>query len=543
MYEKHYTQICGRGDTVEALTHVLAQQRRAAANPRGDSAVASVSAGTGYASQAAAKGIPSPPPQSLSQDDFAKVRAAVLERDGGKNGPSSPPVSGTGSGTGPGPTGGSTSSQKSSGVVPPAVPTSPSTGQQQKQSRWASAGGGGSPAATRSPDCESDGRIDARLFAPVLRAILAGEGDHVLRRSLLCHPFLKAGGGKASGSAASGGGTGGSSWGTSSKGSGSSAVASSPLSGGRRKEGKGGKGGKAKKRDRDRASKSQDEFVPPQGSPSSSKAAGGGGGEAERSSPLDVSAEMGRLTERAASDRSLQSTLILVKTLLCAVDPGTKSSVLGIDSPRRQAQQGGRAGRTQAPGVATAAASRGEGSDDRTSSTGRSPPAELAIRAAPLKALAGPGLSGWADMMELLRREKYRERMVALRGRPSLTVCSGKAEIRGRLDVKGESSGVVTAVQVGPQSFGWSRKLGLGSRVLWVWLCAQGYFFYLCISLRRGCDRKVRLLPTRVPEMVSSAMSEEKVCPPISLVWLLPGVPASCVYLRCLRVVATRSNN
>ncbi|CAN0108531.1 unnamed protein product, partial [Scytosiphon promiscuus] len=434
------SQICGRGDTVEALTHVLAQQRRAAANPRSDIAVASVSAGTGRSSEAAEKGIPSPAPQSLSQDDFAKVRAAVLDRDGwSKNSPPSPPVPGTG----PGSVGGPASSQGSGAT--PTVPGSPSTVQQQhqqKQSRWVSAGGGGSPADTRTPDGASGGRIDPRLFAPVLRAILAGEGDHVLRRSLLCHPFLKAGS-KTSGSVATGGGGGGgSSWGTGSKGSGSATAASSPLGGGRRKDGKGSRGGKAKKRDRDRASKSQDDFGP-QGSPSSSKA--GGGGEAERSSPLDVSAEMGRLTERAASDRSLQSTLILVKTLLCAVDPGTKSSVLGIDSPRgqsqqQQQQQGGRAGRTQAAAA---------GPDDRASSTARRASMtapELTIRAAPLKALTRPGLSGWADMMELLRREKYRERMVALRGQPSLTVCSGKAEIRGRLEVKGESSGVVTAV-------------------------------------------------------------------------------------------------
>ncbi|CAM9418837.1 unnamed protein product, partial [Ectocarpus sp. 12 AP-2014] len=125
---------------------------------------------------------------------------------------------------------------------------------------------------------------------------------------------------------------------------------------------------------------------------------------------------MGRLAESAASDGSLQSTLILVKTLLCAVDPGTKASVLGIDSPRRRSQQqqqgSGRAGRTPASAV---------GRDDSAPST------EPTLSTEPLKALARPGLSGWSDMMELLRREKYRERMVALRGRPSLTVCAGKA--------------------------------------------------------------------------------------------------------------------
>ncbi|CAM9673054.1 unnamed protein product, partial [Ectocarpus sp. 8 AP-2014] len=93
----------------------------------------------------------------------------------------------------------------------------------------------------------------------------------------------------------------------------------------------------------------------------------------------------------------------------------------------------GRAGRTPASAV---------GRDTSAPST------EPTLSTEPLKALAGPGLSGWSDMMELLRREKYRERMVALRGRPSLTVCAGKAEMRGRLEAKGESSGVVTAVRV-----------------------------------------------------------------------------------------------
>lgn len=433
---------------MEALTHVLAQQRRAAASPRGATAVVSVSAGTGHSSAAAAKGIPSPAPPSLNEDDLAKVRAAVLERDGGsRRSPVSPFLLGTSAATfSPGGT--------------PVVPSSPSTAQQkqQQQSRW----GGRSPGVRSADGASAGGAIDQRLFAPVLRAILAGEGDHVLRRSLLCHPFLKATkGGSTSASAVS---SRGSSWGggpSGSKGSGSGA-ASSPLSssgggGGRRKDGKGSKGGKAKKRDRDRASRNQED-VGASGSPSSSKGGGRGGGP-ERPSPLDVSREMGRLADCAAADGSLQSTLILVKTLLCAVDPGTKAAVLGASgSPRKQSQQqqqqqGGKGGRT-ATATPVAAARESGGGDSGSALAGSAAegssasPAELTLTAAPLKALAESRLSGWADVMELVRREKYRERMVALRGRPSLTVCSGKGEMRGRLEAKGEFAGVVTAVQV-----------------------------------------------------------------------------------------------
>lgn len=417
-----------------------------------------MSTGTGHSCAAAAKGIPSPSPQCLSEDDFAKVRAAVLERDGGsKPSPASPFVLGTNGAAG--------SAPASSPGGAPVVPSSPSTAQQkqqQQQPRWGSTGGGGSP-AIRSADGGSGG-IDQRLFAPVLRAILAGEGDHVLRRSLLCHPFLKTTKGGSTSAAAAGG----SYWGgapLSSKGSGSGA-ASSPLSGsssggGRRKDGKGSKGVKAKKRDRDRASRNQEDLGGTS-SPSSAKSGGGGrggggGGGPERASPLDVSREMGRLADCAAADGSLQSTLILVKTLLCTVDPGTKAAVLGASgSPRKQSQQQRQGGRAGGGRTATSAfGARGSGSDSNArmgSIVGSSSACstELTLDAAPLKALVEPRLSGWADMMELLRREKYRERMVALRGRPSLTVCSGKAEMRGRLEAKGEFAGVVTAVQVSP---------------------------------------------------------------------------------------------
>lgn len=444
-------QICGRGDTVEALTHVLAQQRRAVGSPRGATAVASVTAGTGHSSVAAVNCMPSPTPPSLSDDDFAKVRAAVLERDGGSK--HYPPLARSIPASG----GAATVSSPRRGT--PVAPSSPSTAQQtqqpQQQSRWDSSVSGPVDSPTpRSADGKSGGGIDQRLFAPVLRAILAGEGDHVLRRSLLCHPFLKA---TKSGSASAGGG--GSSWGSGSlgsKGSSGSGAASSPLSGGgRRKDCKGSKGGKAKKRDRGRASRNQEDFGEQQGSPSSASSkgrGGGGGGGTERPGPLNVSRELGRLADCAAADGSLQSTLILVKTLLCAVDPGTKASVLGTDYPRRQSHQqsGGRAGRTQAVGTTVGARPSGgpEGRTGPVAEVSSAPSTGLTLSAVPLKALAGPGLSGWSDMMELLRREKYRERMVALRGRPSLTVCSGKADMRGRLEAKGESAGVVTAVQV-----------------------------------------------------------------------------------------------
>lgn len=161
------------------------------------------------------------------------------------------------------------------------------------------------------------------------------------------------------------------------------------------------------------------------------------GGAASRSSPLDLSREMNRLAERAAADGSLQSTLILVKTLLCVVDPGTQASTWSGTSQPISSHQGGRTGRGQAMAAAGSSSKK-----DAFDASG------LSLSTTPLRALAGRGLSGWSDMMEVLRREKYRERMMSLRGWPSLTVCSGKADMRGRLEAGGESSGVVTAVHV-----------------------------------------------------------------------------------------------
>lgn len=443
------TQICGRGDTVEALTHVLAQQRRVTTNPRSDAAVASVDPGTGRPS-GDTTGIPSPPPQPLSEDDFAKVKAAVRDRDDPKPLVSStllPATSGKG--------------QPASPTAVP-VPSSPSPREQHQpqQSRWSSAGLGGgvdgifaekggedAAAAAAASLAVSGGGIDQRLFAPVLRAILAGEGDHVLRRSLLCHPFLKAKNAASSTGGSGGSWGGGSGGGPKASGAGAS-VEPSPQGSGRRKGSKGAKGGKAKKRDRDRG-RDVEEFAQAAGAMAAATSAVVAGSPSSRGAaaaamvvdqlqPLDVSREMNRLAERAAADGSLQSTLILIKTLLCAVDPATQLPA-AAESPRQASlQQGARPGRKQAsakPGPGTANASS-------------LPGGRLALRTAPLRALAVKGLSGWSDVMKLLRREKYRELMMSLRGRPSLTVCCGKAEMRGRLEAKGESSGVLTGARV-----------------------------------------------------------------------------------------------
>lgn len=467
-------QICGRGDTVEALTHVLAQHRPAATNPRSDAAVSCVIPGTGSDMRRNAL---IDPPRPLSEPDFARVKAAVHHRDAPSESSAVPLSSFVDSGAGAG-------RGAPSSIMGHPVPELPSPRQRQQKSRWSSSTHGVSgsrPAGTAAVEGTGVGveggesgshGIDQRLFAPVLRAILAGEGDHVLRRSLLCHPFLKASKGGASStggssSSSSGGTPWGSGSGAGSKGFGSGlGRTSSPLSAGdRRKEGKGSKGGKAKKRDRDRdrdkdtshdvstrgkATAARDaassgKGAGARGGKSGARGTGGGVGDAgmstDRSTPLNVSREIGRLAERAAADGSLQSTLILVKTLLCSVDPGTQSSssssssssVMALETERRPAVSNqDRAGRSAPGSTMTPATSTG-----------------LMLKMESLRALASSkGLSDWSDLMELLRRERYRERMVQLRGQPSLTVCSGKAEVRGRLETKGESSGIVTAVHV-----------------------------------------------------------------------------------------------
>lgn len=368
--------------------------------------------------------------QPLSEDDFAKATAAVRARDELK-----PP------GVSPAGDDAPLDSAANFGAsTSPAASIGASPGDGNR------AGGAGAVSSKHSGS--SDAGIDQRLFAPVLRAILAGEGDHVLRRSLLCHPFLKA---TKTGSSASAASPSLKDIGTPGE---AGKAAPSPLGSGagsgRRKGSKGSKGGKAKKRERDR-DKDQEDW---------GTCAGGGGGvdgplqvgpalsRAEKR-PLDASREVSRLAELAASDESLQSTLILVKTLLCAVDPGAAV----MDESPRHFVSSGRTGRSnQASGGAGTAYAHGSGNDSRKGSSAGGPAAGsstgLTVRTAPLRALAGRSLSGWEQVTELLRREKYRERMSALRGRPSLTVCCGKADIRGRLEAKGEACGVVTAVHV-----------------------------------------------------------------------------------------------
>lgn len=459
----HPPQICGRGDTVEALSHVLAQQRQAGTNQgAGASAlvattVASVEPGTGAALttaapsaqqqqaqrtpsiqqgvDAAAKPQPRPQLQPLSEHDFAKVKAAVRARD-------EPKLTGVSPGDGGG--GGGSGSETPLGpavatVASPLAPTNASP----------SIGGSTSAAASKVGSCGNDisggAGIDQRLFAPVLRAILAGEGDHVLRRSLLCHPFLK-GSKTGASSAAAVASPSSKEPGAAAEGKKSAPSPSGSGGGGsgRRKGSKGSKGGKAKKRDRDRDKDSGDW--------GSAGAAQVGPASRAEKKPLNAPREVSRLAQCAAQDGSLQSTLVFVKTLLCAVDPATagvgersrtSSSSSGRVGRGNQAATSGGATSTHAHGSADDA---GKGSAAGAAVAGFS--TSLAVRTAPLRALAGRGLSGWPDVLELLRREKYRERMVALRGRPSLTVCCGKADTRGRLEAKGEASGVVTAVQV-----------------------------------------------------------------------------------------------
>lgn len=372
--------------------------------------MASVVPGTGLSIEEAS-GVPArPPPQPLSEEDFAKVKAAVRSRHESRSTTLSSLPTAT--------------NEKREGSSPPASAS-------QAAGVVGNSGGSGDVEDT---SIVGSGSIDQRLFAPVLRAILAGEGDHVLRRSLLCHPFLKASknGTSSSGvpSASSG-----------SKGCGAGTTPS-PVGASRKKGSKASsKGVKSKKRDRDKDKGNNEQEDNGQG-----VVVSGGTGSPSTSSvkgssvvdlPLDISREMNRLAERASGDGSLQSTLILVKTLLCSVDPAAElTSVVDSSSPH-QPQVGCSSGRKQ---ISTP--------EDDSAGVVRLSSSKILLSAAPFQALAGRGLSGWAEVIELLKREKHRERMLTLRGRPSLTVCCGKADIRGRLEAKGESSGVVTGVQV-----------------------------------------------------------------------------------------------
>lgn len=370
--------------------------------------MASVVPGTGLSIEEAS-GVPTRPPPPLSEEDFARVKAAVRSR----HEPRSMTLSSL-------PT---ASHEKGEGSSPP-VSASQAAG---------AVGNSGGSGDVEDASVGVSGGIDQRLFAPVLRAILAGEGDHVLRRSLLCHPFLKGSKNGASSAGVSSGSSG-------SKGSGAG-TAPSPVGTSRKKGSKAPKGVKSKKRDRDKDKGNKEQEENGQGvvvsggtvSPLTSYAKGSSVADL----PLDVSREMNRLAERASGDGSLQSTLIFVKTLLCSVDPAAQLTS-AVDSSSPNQPQGGRSsGRKH---IST--------SGDDSTSVVRPSSTKILLSSAPLQALAGRGLSGWTEVVELLKREKHRERMLTLRGRPSLTVCCGKADIRGRLEAKGESSGVVTSVQV-----------------------------------------------------------------------------------------------
>ncbi|CAM9958553.1 unnamed protein product, partial [Discosporangium mesarthrocarpum] len=149
-------QICGRGDIVEGLTHLLAQQEVSAVPWDSQRAVNALEYGASLVPGDASASVSSPL-QPLSDGDMAKIRGALRCQDGHVL---------------------SVSGQ-------PSPPASPSPGQ--------------FIASTSNPLEDSSGivddvrsvRLDLRVFAQVLRAVLGREGDHVLRRSLLCHPLVK----------------------------------------------------------------------------------------------------------------------------------------------------------------------------------------------------------------------------------------------------------------------------------------------------------------------------------------------------------------
>lgn len=463
------SQICGRGDTVEALSHVLARIREPGAPP-GDDIVASVKPGAASIQQKILcrdnnAGNPPPPrpqpntePVPLSDEDFVKVKNAVRDRDERRRQVGSPSGGETAlfnAGATPeddelrrsvrSPSGVDTSLSTTVATQDAVSSTAPLQGASSSP-----VGGGatpvGSSSASRDGSRSTNDGIDQRLFAPVLRAILSGEGDHVLRRSLLCHPLFKTSKTVSAATTASPKAGAGPSDAT-------GRAAPSPVggSGGRRKGGKGTKGGKVKKRDRDR-DREQEEWGSSGGGTGAAGAAGAsqagvGSSRAERQ-PLDASRELSRLAEIAAEDGSLQSTLILIKTLLCVADPATAGvEEYPIRSSPAPHQAGGKGGRSR-PHLASGGDETGKSHAASSSSSRATYSTGLILKTAPLLRLAGRDLSNWSEITELLRREKYRERMDALRGRPSLTVCSGKADFRGRLEAKGEAAGVVTGVHV-----------------------------------------------------------------------------------------------
>ncbi|CAM9684696.1 unnamed protein product, partial [Choristocarpus tenellus] len=288
------------------------------------------------------------------------------------------------------------------------------------------------------------GRVDNRLFLPVLRTVLEGEGDLVLRRSLLCHPLMKMTKANPQGAPGSG-----------------SVGQSRPTSSGRRK---GSKGSKTKKHDREKelereASRTAVTIHPPT--------------EGTDRSPLDVPRELRKMAVLALEEGSLQSLLILVKTLMCSLDAS------GDGGPHQSAAEAKDHKETLLQGLGVSSPSRGTGNAEIELQQRVATPEDNMIPTI-FKTLVSRGLSGWPELMSLLRRERHKERMLALRGRPSLTVCYGKADIRGRLEAKGDSAGVVTGTLIPlTERRRWYYEVTLvgpskGTRVGWA-LCGETF--------------------------------------------------------------------
>ncbi|CAM9958485.1 unnamed protein product, partial [Discosporangium mesarthrocarpum] len=186
------------------------------------------------------------------------------------------------------------------------------------------------------------------------------------------------------------------------------------------------KGGKVKKQEKEKEFERE-----------TSRAANRANQEQVIAPPMDVPRELSKLVSLAVEEGSLQSLLILVKTLLCALDPSGSSQPSQDKGGVNEAHKVSGAGRP------------GRGSGEIVAEAQWSLAAqECALPVKPLRTLGSSSISGWPEFMSLLRREQHKEKMVALRGQPSITVCSGKADIRGRLEVRGESAGIVTGAPI-----------------------------------------------------------------------------------------------
>ncbi|CAM9684627.1 unnamed protein product, partial [Choristocarpus tenellus] len=75
-------QICGRGDTVEALSHLLAEQGRTAALSSCQRAITAVGPGATILCGEFANANAASPLQPLTGGDLGKIRGAIQSRDG-----------------------------------------------------------------------------------------------------------------------------------------------------------------------------------------------------------------------------------------------------------------------------------------------------------------------------------------------------------------------------------------------------------------------------------------------------------------------------